>query len=952
MVENRMIDSLSQVVQNCLDNREFEKAIEANTAAEGYVTEKHGQTSEPYGDMCLQHAKIFFVQNDYDQAGEWCEKARSAFEQSIGKQQVKYVASLNGLAKMYLRRSNYSEAERICSEAKSTLEQIGATGQVDYAVSLHNAAWLRQEQGKYDAAVLLYKEAIAARQRIIGEGKMDIDLSWSMNNLASVYYLQGEYQLAEQYHTATAEMRRKLLGKGHPTYAVSLINLGALQTDLRNYEKGEQLYLEAKAIFEDSLHMTAHYFYTMSLVNLGDLNIFRQEYAKAETYLKTAKNIFEETNNTQQQLYLKCLYSLVACARNLGEKEQAKECTRIAKQVQDELLGKTHPWYALGLVLDSHDSFDDGDYAKAVAQCEEAKQVLEASMGEQNDIYLDMMLSLARANWKKADFKAVASATSHANDIEKTMLLNGAQHLSEQELSAFVTRFVGNQGLMLSCATKQADLAATCYDNALFHKGFLLNAMAQVQNLAHKNPETEAVYHHLKAINRQLARQLAQPKPERDSLAIANLESEIGAAEKDLARRASGLGEAMRQVAWKEVQGGLAQGEAAIEFVNFRFNNPLPTDSIFYAALLIKPNSQPPVFVGLFEEKQLDSLLSNHAERKADYVNSLYTVAERGLKPKGKPQKSLYELLWQPLEPALQGTETIYFSPGGLLHRINLGAIPINDEETLADRFELVEMGSTRQLIVGSSQLAVGNSLAVLFGGVQYDMDSLAIAAANANIQVDLLASRSTATRGLSFSTTDSNLRGGTWNYLKWTDKEVSSIEPVLENGGITCSLSKGYEATEEAFKTIGVGQPSPRILHIATHGFFYPDPESVGSWQSAVGSSEPVFKTSEHPMIRAGLLMAGANHAWQMGRPLRPDLEDGILTANEISQMNLANTELEVLSACETGLGDIRGNEGVYGLQRAFKIAGARYLVMSFWQVPDQETSVFMTQFYKNWLE
>jgi CHAT domain-containing protein len=104
--------------------------------------------------------------------------------------------------------------------------------------------------------------------------------------------------------------------------------------------------------------------------------------------------------------------------------------------------------------------------------------------------------------------------------------------------------------------------------------------------------------------------------------------------------------------------------------------------------------------------------------------------------------------------------------------------------------------------------------------------------------------------------------------------------------------------------------------------------------------------------MIRSGLILAGANHAWATGKPLRPGMEDGILTAYEISQMNLSNTELVVLSACETGLGDIQGNEGVYGLQRAFKIAGAKYLIMSLWQVPDKQTSLLMTTFYKKWLE
>jgi CHAT domain-containing protein len=132
----------------------------------------------------------------------------------------------------------------------------------------------------------------------------------------------------------------------------------------------------------------------------------------------------------------------------------------------------------------------------------------------------------------------------------------------------------------------------------------------------------------------------------------------------------------------------------------------------------------------------------------------------------------------------------------------------------------------------------------------------------------------------------------------------------------------------------------------VATHGFFFPDPKEGKS-----GGEEKVFKVSDNPMIRSGLVLAGGNQAWKTGKPVRPDLEDGILTAYEISQMNLSNTELVVLSACETGLGDLVGNEGVYGLQRAFKIAGARYLIMSLWQVPDFQTQVFMTTFYKHWL-
>lgn len=176
---------------------------------------------------------------------------------------------------------------------------------------------------------------------------------------------------------------------------------------------------------------------------------------------------------------------------------------------------------------------------------------------------------------------------------------------------------------------------------------------------------------------------------------------------------------------------------------------------------------------------------------------------------------------------------------------------------------------------------------------------------------------------------------------------------PLLTGAGLQPVVRKGGAATEAFFKTIGEAAPgTPRILHIATHGYFFPDPKpSAAGFETSPTVDEPVFKRSEHPMIRSGLLLAGANHAWVTGKPLRPGLEDGVLTAYEISQMDLSKTELVVLSACETGLGDIQGNEGVYGLQRAFKIAGAKYLVMSLWQVPDFQTQELMTVFYQKWL-
>jgi len=265
----------------------------------------------------------------------------------------------------------------------------------------------------------------------------------------------------------------------------------------------------------------------------------------------------------------------------------------------------------------------------------------------------------------------------------------------------------------------------------------------------------------------------------------------------------------------------------------------------------------------------------------------------------------------------------------------------------LADHYNLIQQGSTRQLAIRSADIDgvtqsrsvdTAASVSILFGGILYDLDSTRLA----EIPEKVVPADAGA-----------ELRGNSWNYLKGTEKEVDQIGGIMTASALKPVVLKGSAATEEAFKSNGQveeGTGSPRILHFATHGFFYPSP-GTNDQKPKNREDASVFKFSDLPMMRSGLLMAGGNYAWKSGKPYRPGMEDGILTAYEIAQTDLSNTELVVLSACETGLGDIRGDEGVYGLQRAFKIAGARYLVMSLWRVPDAATQELMTAFYQKWL-
>ncbi|MBK8700522.1 MAG: CHAT domain-containing protein [Saprospiraceae bacterium] len=192
---------------------------------------------------------------------------------------------------------------------------------------------------------------------------------------------------------------------------------------------------------------------------------------------------------------------------------------------------------------------------------------------------------------------------------------------------------------------------------------------------------------------------------------------------------------------------------------------------------------------------------------------------------------------------------------------------------------------------------------------------------------------------------------GGLWNALKYSVKEADQINELFKQQGITTTLLKGEEATEEAFKLVGLmGEKSPEVMHISTHGYYFSVKEYEDAVRQGIREDEgSMFRRIDHPFIRTGLILAGGNEAWNPENKFAWMGEDGILTSYEISQLNLRHTQLVVLSSCESGLGDIHGDEGVFGLPRAFRIAGVKNLIFSLWQVPDYHTKELMIEFYHN---
>ncbi|HEY5406790.1 MAG TPA: CHAT domain-containing protein, partial [Ginsengibacter sp.] len=346
------------------------------------------------------------------------------------------------------------------------------------------------------------------------------------------------------------------------------------------------------------------------------------------------------------------------------------------------------------------------------------------------------------------------------------------------------------------------------------------------------------------------------------------------------------------------VSAKLKNNEAFINWVSFKYQSPQHlTDSTLYGAFILLPKDTTAHFIVLFEENELKRLLK--------YYHNGYG---RGILKPASPvvnknvDKALYQLIWKPLLPYINKSKIIYTILSGNLSKVSFVALADSTNKTLLQTTELHFLSNVDDLIKPSFHNKSAMHTISLFGGANF----------NGN------------------NTTTTN---EAFPYLQGTKDEVDSLLTLFTNKKWNVQVHTGLSASEENFKKYS-GKNAPYILHIATHGFYTKDNSSTAT---------------DFPLLRSGFILSGANMFWETGRSAPLGTDDGIVTAQEVSDLNFEKTNLVTLSACETALGDVNNNEGVYGLQRAFKIAGAKNMLITLWEIPDEPTRELMTIFYKN---
>jgi len=871
---------------------------------------------------------------DYKEAERNFIEAKDVYKRILGENDPDYASTINNLAELYRSMGEYAKAEALYNESMSIRKRTVGEMHPDYALSLNNLASFYEFEGQYELAEKLLKQSGDIVKKEFGEEHPYYITA--LNNLAGLYHSMGQYVLAEPLYLRSKELRKKIYGET-PGYAMSLNNLATIYQEMGLYKKAEPLYLQAKDIWKTSLG-EKHPDYAMCLNNLAALYEDMQQYAKAEALYIQSRDIRKSIYGENHIDYATSLNNLAGLYVKMGQYKKAETLMLSAKDIWKKILGEDHPLYATGLNnLGAIYRKMQINYVQAEQYYIQALGLRKKLLGSTHPLTAGTENDLALLYMNKGDVaKAAPLFIKSSQDIMQN-LRNTFPVLSEREKGIFINQNLlfdaCNNSFLFKYRNAGTELINNNLNLQLFFKSISLSDTRSILTALRNTSDTtlKRFFMYWQNFRVLLAKQYSLPVVQRMKN-LTQIEDEAESMEKDLGRRSSLFREQQLSlnIGMKEVQKKLEPNEAAIEFVSFRYFNKKETDSIIYAAYIYKPGDTAAVFVRLFEERQLQKLLDSAGKTATRVAHQFY----RGIEVKDRStvslENSIYKMVWQPLEDKLKGVKKISYSPAGKLYGVAFHALKVDSTTLLMDKYELQQYVSTRQIAFRTTTTTVAKPKAiVLFGDADFSMDSLQLV--NDKGVESSMSGSQIVTRGEG---------GGAWPGLPGTADEVAAIGKLFDQNKISSKLYLKASATEKNLKSLSGHSPS--VLHIATHGFYIPETRS---------ESDNVYKVAQDPLLRNGLVLAGGNYVWSGKEPIE-GIEDGIITAYEIAQMDLSQTQLVVLSACETALGDIKGEEGVFGLQRGFKLAGVDKMILSLWQVPDKETAELMNSFYSLWLK
>ena len=918
------------------------------------------------------HMRLRLFETAHQYMQEALDMRRSMFpETEYPRGHEEIALALQNIGFLWDAQGRRDEARNYLQQALAMNEKLYpvddyAEGHEDIADVLWYLGAAFDDEGDYAAARSYYERALAMRQKLFPESEYPnghSDLAQSMNNLASVLSTLGEFEAAHAYYAATLEMRTKLYPEstypnGHPSLTVVLNNLGQVSLSLGRFSDARRYWRRAlemarKQVAVQKTEQTQDSVATV----LGNLSYLYQ----LDDDFQAAREVSEEALAIYQELYS-------------------------ADQYPDG-----HPWLAIGINNLGNLLLRMGLHDEARVQFEKALAMRQALYppdrypgGHPDQIY--SYDQLGRLYAATGELQKAFDSLQRSFAIEQQNLVDVMVASSEQTMHAYANEREASLDVLLSLALLAGDevpaAAATAWDAVLKRKTVILDTLVRLRQVERR-----------RASDPEFAALIAQQQADRDQLTDLTLRPPVDLAPAELEAKRQQLAAAIQSRETK-INGQLAvalsdggQLDVGIEEVR----QVVPDDAVLVDFVLVEPfnfhggpddfqwgdphyvvlvvpgdTARRPRIFDLGEAEPIEQQLAELRELVIDVPRQLRFASEEGLVEEYREAcQPVYASIVAPWREMLDGINTIYFSPDGELSRIAFEAIVDDENRYLVEKYRIAYLSSGGDLVRSAKSATRGS---VVFAAPDYNL--------NIKVPTTLVQSDDdAATADADYVSTElvsRALRGLSWDPLPATAREAEQIAALFgdhrEYGPVVAYT--GINALEGLLRSVN----KPRLLHLATHGFYLPDVEresreasfaaggvvvqseradSAGDMGGTMTASRQLatLRESENPLLRSGIVLAGAN-ALSAGDNDAIDtttvLDDGWITAEEIAvAVDLQGTELVVLSACETGLGDVRQGEGVSGLRRAFLHAGAETLITSLYKVPDEDTQRLMQHFY-----
>jgi CHAT domain-containing protein/Flp pilus assembly protein TadD len=913
-------------------------------------------------------AGLYGDQGRYDEAEPLYERSLAIYEEALGENHPHVATALNNLAGLYDSQGRYDEAEPLYERSLAIREKALGENHPSVATSLNNLALLYSNQGRYNEAEPLHQRSLAIREKVLGENHPDV--AQSLNNLASLYRDQGRYNEAEPLIQRSLAIVEKALGENHPHVATSLSNLAGLYSFQGRYNEAEPLYERSLAIYEKALGEN-HPDVATSLNDLALLHHSQGRYNEAEPLYQRSLAIREKALGENHPSVATSLNNLANLYRDQGRYDEAEPLYERSLAIFEKALGESHPSVATSLNNLASLYFAQGRYSEAELLYQRSLAIYEKALGENHpsvatslnnlaNLYRDQgrydqaepLLQRSLAIWEKTlgeNHPHVATSLSNlavfyqvqGNTIQAINFLS--RGLDEQEQNLNVLLATGSErqkqdsmktvynatnfaiSLHIQDAPNNSEAARLALTTLLRRKGRILDVMTDNLQLLRENitPENQQLLDELATVRTELATLIYnQPETlteEQYRQQVANLREKSEQLEAELSRRSAEFRTISEPVTIEAVQQFIPEDAALVEFVLY---DPFDgkADNFHYAAYILKSSGEPQ-WVDLGEAEPIHKAAFFRftlalKDKKDAFIGNTDDIKQTGRK--------VDELLMQPIREKLGNVNHIIISPDAQLNLIPFAALVDENNRYLLETYQITYLTTGRDLI--RLQLEYSHKQPpVIVANPDYDKPGEPTTVAVSN------------TRGINQLSRGVDMSFGA---LPGTAEEAKVIAPLLSD----VTLLTQSQATENAVKQL----QAPNILHIATHGFFLknlPRVEPDNTFGFISENSQQNTPIQENPLLRSGLAFAGFN-------PRESGEDDGVLTALEVANLKLRGTKLVVLSACETGLGEIENGEGVYGLRRAFTLAGAESLLMSLWTVSDEGTKELMIKYYQRLLQ